>query len=78
MRRLFLLRVLIPLRHFFVGDLLAEVAALRAQVARLEELTALVPEIESALLTLALHGDDRQKKPVGWAERSEAHRSITQ
>jgi hypothetical protein len=52
---------MIPLRHFLIGDLLAEIAALRAQVARLEELAALVPEIESALLTLALHGDERQK-----------------
>jgi hypothetical protein len=44
-----------------VGDLLAEITALRAQVARLEALTALVPEIESALLTIALHGEERQR-----------------
>lgn len=61
MRRFLHLRVLIPLRHFLVGDLLVEVAALRAEVAQLQELTALVPEIESALLTIALHGDERQK-----------------
>ena len=62
MRRFLLLRVMIPLRHFFVGDMLAEIAALRAQVARLEELTALVPEIESALLTISLHADERKRE----------------
>ncbi len=61
MRRFLHLRVMLPLRHFFVGDLLAEVAALRAQVAKLEELTALVPEIESALLTISLHVDEGKK-----------------
>jgi hypothetical protein len=61
MRRYLLLRVMIPLRHFFVGDLLAEIAALRAQVAKLEALTALVPEIESALLTISLHVDEGKK-----------------
>jgi hypothetical protein len=61
MRRFLLLRVLIPLRHFFVGDLLAEITALRGEVARLQQLTAIVPEIESALLTIALHGEDRKK-----------------
>jgi len=52
---------MLPLRQFFVGDLLAEIAALRAQVAKLEELTALVPEIESALLTISLHADEGKK-----------------
>ena len=61
MRRFLHLRVMLPLRHFFVGDLMAEVAALRAQVAKLEELTALVPEIESALLTISLHVDEGKK-----------------
>ncbi len=78
MRRFLHLRVMIPLRHFFVGDLLAEIAALRAQVAKLEALTALVPEIETALLTISLHVDERPKKAAGWVERSETHRSITQ
>jgi hypothetical protein len=61
MRSFLLLRVLIPLRHFFIGDLLAEIAALRAQVAKLEALTALVPEIESALLTISLQADEVKK-----------------
>jgi hypothetical protein len=56
-----LLHVLVPLRHFFIGDLAAEIAALRAQVSRLEELNRLVPEIESALLTISLHGDEARK-----------------
>jgi hypothetical protein len=52
---------MLPLRHFFVGDLMTEIAALRAQVAKLEELTALVPEIETALLTISLHADEGKK-----------------
>jgi hypothetical protein len=52
---------MLPLRHFLVGDLLAEVAALRAQVTKFEELIALVPEIESALLTISLHADEGKK-----------------
>jgi hypothetical protein len=61
MRSFFLLRVLVPLRHFFIGDVLAELAALRVQVAKLEQLTALVPEIESALLTISLQADEVKK-----------------
>jgi hypothetical protein len=61
MRRWFYLHVFLRIRYFLVGDILAELVAMRAQLQALEDVKNTSHKIESALLTLAAHADDVKK-----------------
>jgi hypothetical protein len=61
MRRWLYLHVLLKLRYFLVGDVMAELAAIRAQLQAVDELKSVSKNIETALLTIAAHTDDAKK-----------------
>jgi hypothetical protein len=64
MRNWIYLHVFLRIRYFFIRDILTDLAAIRAQLAAVEDLTAMSKNIETALLTIAAHADD-MKKPQG-------------
>jgi hypothetical protein len=61
MRSWIYLHVFLRIRYFFIGDILAELAAMRAQLRAVEDLAALSKNIETALLTIAVHADEAKK-----------------
>jgi hypothetical protein len=61
MRKWLYLHVLVPIRYFLVGDVLAELAALRAQLGAVETLAAMSKNIETAMLTITAQMDDTKK-----------------
>jgi len=61
MRRWLYLHVFLRIRYFLVGDILAELAAMRVQLQALQEIKTASHQIESALLTIAAHADDAKK-----------------
>jgi hypothetical protein len=56
MLKALLRRVLGRLRGFMQAEVMAELAALRAETARRDEMAPLVRQMEAALLTIALAG----------------------
>jgi hypothetical protein len=61
MRKWLYLHVFLRIRYFLVGDILAELAVMRAQLQALEEVKTTSHKIEAALLTIAAHTDDVKK-----------------
>jgi len=61
MRNWLYLHVFVRIRYFFIRDILEELAAMRAQLAAVEDLTLMSKNIETALLTIASHTDDMKK-----------------
>jgi 3,4-dihydroxy-2-butanone 4-phosphate synthase len=56
-------RLLRRLRGFMQAELMAEIAALRGEMARRDELAPLVRQMEAALLTIALAGAQDPRPP---------------
>lgn len=61
MRKWLYLHVLLRVRYFLVGDVLAELAAMRAQLAAVETIAAMTKNIEAAMLTMTAQLDDSKK-----------------
>lgn len=61
MRKWLYLHVLVRIRYFLIGDVLAELAALRAQLGAVENIAAMSKNIETAMLTIAAQMDDAKK-----------------
>lgn len=61
MRKWLYLHVLLRIRYFLVGDVLAELAAMRAQLAAVETIAAMTKNIEAAMLTMTAQLDDSKK-----------------